>query len=170
MQGWQCHSEQSHWNMTLEGSNCPPAEWIWRNTFHWENSPWTSCMQQVESFANALSEDDQIKQSEQEQSNSSRNYKSFQGLKIKRKHTVWCMAFYLHFYRAKTLMIHTRKNNDARSSHIILEHIPSGHTNQGKVMLDSKPLHLPKGHTCWKCRNKHGLGVSKLMATASHIV
>lgn len=86
------------------------------------------------------------------------------GLKIKCKHTGWCMAFYLHFYRAQTLLIHAWKNNDARSSHIISENTPSGHTNQGEARLYSKPLHVPKYHTCWKCKNKHGLCVSQLRA------
>lgn len=54
------------------------------------------------------------------------------------------MAFYLHFPRTKTLLIHAWKNNDERSAYIISETIPSGHNDQGEAMLDSKPLHLSK--------------------------
>lgn len=50
------------------------------------------------------------------------------------------MAFYLHFYKAKTLLIHTWKNNDARSSHIISENIPLGHTNQWLAILQAITL------------------------------
>lgn len=98
-QTWQIHSEPSPFNMTSEGSNCLLTELIWRNTFHWANSPQRSCTWQVGSISGALNKDDQMKSNGQEQSKSSRNYKSFQGLKIKCKHTGWCMAFYLHFYR-----------------------------------------------------------------------
>lgn len=54
--------------------------------------------------------------SKQEQNNSSRNYSSFQGLKLNCKHSGWCMTFYLHFYRAKTLLIYAWKNNDCKVS------------------------------------------------------
>ena len=79
------------------------------------------------------------------------------------------MAFYLYFPRTKTLLIHAWKNNDARSAYIISETIPSGHTDQGEATLDSKPLHLSKCHTCWRCTNKHGFCVSTLTANQGRL-
>lgn len=74
------------------------------------------------------------------------------------------MAFYLHFYRAKTLLIYAWKNNDCKvSTHHFRKIFHQGTPIKVKPCY-TPSLPLAKESHLLKCNNKHGLCISKLIA------